>query len=134
MDQWSKLYFLVWMPSLKFKPWIESSVRFFLTGNGKIKSWVGEEVHWLLQRVHTNHHQMISIDCQFFQLFSPKKYQRIKSQFSGYQKLSHKPKTFAFFLSNNRTKVRQTANKCNRKSFWKSFFLFLNILFCFRTT
>ena len=118
---------LVWKPSLKFKSWTESSVGFFLTGNGENKKlgW------WRSALIITESSYESSSDDiywlpVFLQLFSPKKYQHIKSQvcgeFSDYfnRKLtSHKPTTFDFFLSINRTKVRQTANKCNRKS-WKS--------------
>ena len=118
---------LVWKPSLKFKSWTESSVGFFLTGNGENKKlgW------WRSALIITESSYESSSDDiywlpVFLQLFSPKKYQHIKSQVCGefsdyfnWKLTSHKSKTFAFFLSINRTKVRQTANKCNRKS-WKS--------------
>ena len=67
---------LVWMPSLKFKSWIESSVGFFLTGNGKNKKLGG----WRSALIITeSSYESSSDDIYwlpgfFLQLFSPKKY------------------------------------------------------------
>ena len=80
-------------------------------------------MHWLLQRVHTNHHRMISIDCQFFCNYSLLRNISTSNHrcvVSVQTSLTENcPISLRHLISINRTKVRQTANKCSRKS-WKS--------------